>query len=175
MQLSPIWGGTPCWKAYGRAALSRWFCFPSLVYLPPSLGLASKSTDSCKIANLWERLKKDKGNQREKMEPPVFELADSQAEQCLDPSAACFKAPGSVDANSLHLPSEKWGGPWAPRGRVWVPRHRNSTRRTWSPAFGNCWSFLSPFLLEKHLALRNRRWGVFSQLDCWHTHWSLGS
>ena len=150
-------GDTPCWKACGRV-ISPYLLWSSSL-LPWGRQACPQTAVNCYFCEgHWGKTKwiiKEK----KKIEPPVFELSDSGAAQCLELSATCFRTLGSIIASSLTMPSENWGTP-PPRHweALWIPRQRSRTRGTWSPSFGNCLSFLYLFffsLLEKYLALRN--------------------
>lgn len=157
----------------GELPLALWSCLRSLVYLPPSLGLARKSTDSCKIANLWERRGRKTKGIREKNGAAYVWTRRLPSRTVLGAQRCLFRR-SRISSCQLPIPS-LWEVRWL-LGPEKPSVGSQAQKQTWSPAFGNCWSFLSLFLLlEKQLALRNRGWEVFRQLDSWHTHWSLRS
>jgi len=152
-------GDTPCWKACGRG-ISPVTCvllaLPSLILLSPSLGQAGLSTDSCKLLIFVKGTEERQSEslKRRKIEPPVFELSDSGAAQCLELSASCFRTLGLIIASSLHPALwELRHPPGTERQSVDSQAERDLVPNLWKLMIFPLSFFF--FLLEKYLALRN--------------------
>lgn len=156
--------------------LSLGLCLPSLIFLSPSLGLASVSTDSCKLLILAKGTVERQSESLKRKNGAgclwtlrLWSIAVLGAQHCLFQNSRI---------NNCQLPTPCLLRIEAPPGR--------QEAECGFPGAEVAWWGLGPQPLETaDLSFPSffswkSRWlwgiaGVLSQLDCWHTHWSLGS
>ena len=156
--------------------LSLGLCLPSLILLSPSLGLAGMSTDSCKLL-IFVKGTEERQSESLKRRNGVsclwtlrlWSRAVLGAQCCLFQNSRINNCPLPTPCPlRIEAPPGHWeaqcGFPGAEETRGGLGPRSLETADV---------SFLFFFFWKSSWL-----WGiagVLSQLDCWHTHWSLGS